>query len=359
MIAADDDPLVLTPPRRQFAFDAAVTGLAFLDGDIVAAGFGDGAVRFFASDNEPASAQAHRDGAVLALDVDLDRRSVLTGGDDGRLVQTTPTRDVTCLAEFRGQHIDVIAVSATAGLRAVAAGRQVALLDRDGKPLAATSDHPSTVTGLAFNPKGKRLAVSHYGGVTLWWTARLGQSPARLKWRGSHIGVTWSPDGSTVLTTMQECELHGWRLTDGEHMRMAGYATKVRAMDWLAKPLTLATSGADSVIAWSFTGAGPMGKPPVEIGRDIGRLVTSVAVNPVRPLVAAGFDDGQVALCGLVPPQGVVRLRAGDGGRISGLAWSRDGTQVAAGSDAGMVSHFDIAKAAPVTPSGRRCGRSP
>lgn len=45
---------------------------------------------------------------------------------------------------------------------------------------ARTSDHSSTVSGLAFNPKGKRLAVAHYGGVTLWWTATLGQTPNRL-----------------------------------------------------------------------------------------------------------------------------------------------------------------------------------
>jgi WD40 repeat protein len=243
-------------------------------------------------------------------------------------------------------------------LRAVGAGRQVALLDRHGKTLAATADHPSTVTGLAFNPKGKRLAASHYGGVTLWWTARLGQAPVRLKWRGSHIGVTWSPDGSTVLATMQECELHGWRLSDNEHMRMTGYATKVRAMAWLAKPLILATSGADCVIAWSFTGTGPMGKPPAEIGRDIGRLVSSVTVSPTQPRVAAGFDDGQVALCGLVPPHAVVRLRRADGARVSALAWSRDGRQVAAGTDAGIVSVFEIARAAPAAHAVRTSIRS-
>lgn len=359
MIAGEDDPLVLAPPRCSFTFDAAVTGLAFLDGDVLAAGFGDGTVRFFATEGQPAAAQPHRDGAaVLALEADLDGSGVLTGGDDGRFMRTTAAGDAACLAEFSGRQVDVVAVSATGGLRAAAAGRQVALLDRHGTTLAATSDHPSTVTGLAFNPKGKRLAVSHYGGVTLWWTARLGQAPVQLKWRGSHIGVTWSPDGSTVLTAMQECELHGWRLTDGEHMRMTGYATKVRAMGWLTKPLTLATSGADSVIAWSFTGAGPMGKPPVEIGRDIGRLVSSVAVSPRQPLVAAGFDDGQVALCGLVPPHAVVRLRRADGGRVSALAWSGDGLQVAAGTDAGLVSLFEIARAAPAAHAVRTSIRS-
>lgn len=132
----------------------------------------------------------------------------------------------------------------------MAGGREVRLLDRAGETVGASADHPSTVTGLAFNPKGKRLAVSHYGGATLRWTGKLDQGVTRLEWRGSHIGITWSPDGTTVLTTMQERELHGWRLTDHQTMSMAGYASKVRSMDWLRRPMILATSGGDCVTAW-------------------------------------------------------------------------------------------------------------
>ena len=42
-----------------------------------------------------------------------------------------------------------------------------------------------------------------------------------LEWKGSHIDVTWSPDGRFVVTSMQENALHGWRLRpDKGHMRM-------------------------------------------------------------------------------------------------------------------------------------------
>lgn len=109
------------------------------------------------------------------------------------------------------------------------AARFVSLI-RPAKRPPRPGDHPSTVTGLAFNPKGKRLAVSHYGGVTLRWTGKLDQGAAHLQWRGSHIGVTWSPDGTTVLTAMQERELHGLRLTDRHDMSMPGYAAKVRSI---------------------------------------------------------------------------------------------------------------------------------
>lgn len=204
-----------------------------------------------------------------------------------------------------------------------------------------TSDHPSAVTGLAFNPKGKRLAVAHYGGVSLWWASSLGRNVRRLDCKGSHIAVTWSPDGSTVMSSMQGNELHGWQLESGADMTMRGYSTKVRAMDWSTKPMTLLTSGADSVIAWKFSGGGPMGKPPTDIGRGIGRLVTAVAVRPRHPFVAAGFDDGQVAVCSTKDGP-IIRMRPGDSDRIAALAWSADGQWLACGSESGHVSVFDL-----------------
>jgi WD40 repeat protein len=169
----------------------------------------------------------------------------------------------------------------------------------------------------------------------------------KLEWRGSHIGITWSPDGTTVLTAMQERELRGWRLTDRQTMSMAGYAAKVRSMEWLRRPMILATSGGDCVTAWSFTGGGPMGKPPLEVGSGLGRFVTSVAVHPKTPIVAAGFDEGQVIVGALSRQEKVVRLRWPDWERVTALAWSRDGARLAAGTEAGAVSLFDLSKGLP------------
>lgn len=337
---------ILAPARHDLTFDAAVTGMAFLSGGVLAVACGDGGVRFVPPQGSPNSVQAHAKGAaVLTLAVDIDGVSVLTGGDDGRLIRTSVDGASTTLLEVSGRQIDTIAVSGVGGIRAVAFGKEIRLIDRAGVVTHGTADHPSTVTGLAFNPRGKRLAVSHYNGATLWWISTLGQSPKRLEWRGSHIGVCWSPDGSTVMTSMQEAALHGWRLTDGQHLQMTGYAAKVRSMDWLAKPMMLATAGGDCVTAWRFTGGGPIGKPPVEVGRGIGRLVTAVAVHPQRPLVAAGFDDGCLAICELVGER-TVRLQQGDRARIATLAWSGNGTWLASGSDDGAVSLFDLTRAA-------------
>jgi WD40 repeat protein len=121
---------------------------------------------------------------------------------------------------------------------------------RSGKGEEKSFDAPSTVGGLAFAPKGLRLAVAHYNGVTLWFP-NMAAKPEYLEWAGSHLGVVFSPDNKFLVTMMHEPALHGWRLADNRHMRMSGYPGRVRSMSWSAGGKALATSGADAVIMWA------------------------------------------------------------------------------------------------------------
>ena len=90
---------------------------------------------------------------------------------------------------------------------------------------------PSTAGGLAFAPKGLRLAVAHYNGVTLWFpkcAERAGH--ARMEGLAPRRAL-FSPDARFLITSMQEPTLHGWRLADRKDMRMSGYSARVRALD--------------------------------------------------------------------------------------------------------------------------------
>src|SRR5438105_880060 len=86
-----------------------------------------------------------------------------------------------------------------------------------------TIELPSSAGGLAFAPKGFRLAIAHYNGATLWFP-NAAAAPERVEWKGSHLAARFSPDGKFLVTAMQEPMLHAWRLADGRHMRMSGYA---------------------------------------------------------------------------------------------------------------------------------------
>jgi WD40 repeat protein len=139
--------------------------------------------------------------------------------------------------------------------------------------------------------------------------------------------VAISPDGTHVVTAMQENALHGWRLADGQHMRMSGYPSKTHFLSFTARGKWLATSGADAVVVWPFFGGGPMGKAPTELAGGDGVLVSAVACHPQHEVVAAGFADGLVLLAeigsGKVVP---VAAPPGNSFRVKSRAPSRTRT---------------------------------
>ena len=119
--------------------------------------------------------------------------------------------------------------------------------------------------------------------------------PTELHWDGAHTGITFSPDGNFLVTTMQENALHGWKLADSKHMRMTGYPAKVKSLSWSAKGKWLASSGAPAAIVWPFQGKdGPMGKAPLELGTRGNAMVTAVACHPSQDIAAIGYADGMV-----------------------------------------------------------------
>lgn len=336
MSAPEADFLLDTRGRAQ-DLGAWVVGIAFgREGRSCAFALGDGTVRLA---EDWRSVAAH-DGACLSVAPDC-KNGVITGGDDGRLMRIAPDGTATELAKFGSKWVDHVAAHES-GIRAAAVGKAVHLLDGKGAALKSLA-HPSTVSGIAFDAKGKRIAASHYNGASLWYVAAKEGTPRPLEWKGSHTGVLISPDGTHVVTSMQEATLHGWRLADGQHMRMAGYPSKTKSMGFTAKGRWLATAGADCVVLWPFFGGGPMGKAPTELAGGDGVFCTMVACHPGQEVVAAGFGDGLV-LIAEVSSGRVVPIAAPRGSAISALAWNDAGTQLAFGTENGFAGLVDLAK---------------
>ncbi|GGJ39055.1 WD40 repeat domain-containing protein [Neoroseomonas lacus] len=316
---------------------AWVIGVAFgREGRSCAFALGDGTVRLA----EGWQTVAAHDGACLSICADA-KDGVLTGGDDGRLMRIDPDGTASGVATYGSKWVDQVAAHES-GLRAAAVGKAVHILDGKGAALKSLA-HPSTVTGIAFDAKGKRIAASHYNGASLWFVGAKESSPRLLEWKGSHTGVTISPDGTHVVTTMQENTLHGWRLADGQHMRMAGYPSKTKSMAFTAKGRWLATAGADCVVLWPFFGGGPMGKAPTELAGGDGVICTTVACHPTQEVVAAGFDDGLV-LIAEVGSGRVVPVAAPRGSAVSALAWNGVGSHLAFGTEGGFAGLIDLSK---------------
>lgn len=204
-----------------------------------------------------------------------------------------------------------------------------------------TLEHPSSVTGIVFDAKGKRIAASHYNGASVWYTQPKSESVRPLEWKGSHTGIAIHPAGEALITSMQDNDLHGWRLSDGHNIRMSGYPTKVKSMSFSRTGKWLATSGADVVVLWPFFGGGPMGKPPTELPGMGGALCTRVAYNPEQDILAAGFADGSVIM---IEPesQRVLPVCLNGTSAISALAYSPDGCLLGFGTEDGLIGLVDL-----------------
>jgi WD40 repeat protein len=265
-----------------------------------------------------------------------DGQTLVAGGDDGRVTAIGADAVVHEIADEKGRWIDAVALRGQG--YAWSAGKHISARDEAGA--VRTFSAPSTVRGLAFQPKGYRLALTHYNGVSLWFPKVEGP-PQTLEWKGAHLDATFSPDGRFLVSTMQENALHGWRLVDSRNMRMTGYPGKTRSLSWSHDGAWLATSGAEAAIIWPFKDKdGPMGKAPRECGVRNAR-VTKVAFHPRALVVAIGYADGLVLLCRLMDAAEIL-IRPPGGGPVSALSWNADGARLLFGLENGEAGLLNL-----------------
>jgi WD40 repeat protein len=267
-------------------------------------------------------------GGILCVVSDGAR--LVMGGDDGKLVALDKKGEITLLAtDPKRRWIDNVALHPDAVAWSVGKTAFV----RSGKAEDKSFEVPSTVGGLAFAPKGLRLAIAHYNGVTLWFP-NMAANAEVLEWAGSHLGVVFSPDNKFLVTSMHEPALHGWRLADQRHMRMTGYPGRVRSMSWSAGGKALATSGADSVIMWPFASKdGPMGKEPAMFA-PLQARVSMVASHPKQDILAVGYSDGTVLMVRLNDGAEIL-VRKNGTAPVTALAWNAKGTLLAFAAEDG------------------------
>jgi len=279
------------------------------------------------------------DGALLSACVGF-ADDLLTGGDDGRIAAIDAQGAVRTLAAFQGKWISALAAHRSAKLAAASLGKEVAILNADGERHRFA--HEATVEGVAFEPNGRRIAAAHYGGATISFAASPDSRRKALAWSGAHLSAVWSPDAKFVVTTMQEQALHGWRLQDAQHFRMAGYPAKIRALSFSADGKWLASAGAQEVVLWPFAGPnGPIGSNATVAG-ELAAPCTAVACHPQRGVLAAGGADGELALMSLAGGARALLLDAPHGARVTALAWSSDGARLAFGAESGRCGVMDV-----------------
>lgn len=325
---------------RQWQWPAYVLSAGFDASNNLAFALSDGSLHLLpaGSQQPPERIEVH-DGMTLSL-AGAPGEGFLSGGDDGRFVRIAVDGTLSELAAFPGRWVDHVASHAN-GVLACSEGKRLHLYAEGRDEIVRV--FPSTVGGTGFSPDGHRIAVAHYGGVTLCSTRSAGATPVPLKCPGSHLSVTWSPNARFVLSAMQEDCIHGWRLEDKNDFFMSGYGTKVKSWSWFHGGHYLVTSGSNCAPCWPFKGRkGPQGRTPATPGNSNSAMVTAVAGDPKRPVLGIGYDDGQVTVADVQNGQEAIVKPPGDGA-ITTMAWSPNGAWFAFGTEKGFAGLLPVA----------------
>ena len=324
----------VTDRVRPVEIGAPVTSAYFLK-ERAAFVCGEEKVALVSQQSEITNVEVHGGGILCAVS---DGERIVTGGDDGKVVALDAKGEVAVLAtDPKRRWIDNVAVH-NDGTIAWSAGKAAYVKSPKGEEKSL--EVPSTVGGLAFAPKGLRLAIAHYNGATLWFP-NMAATAEFLPWAGSHLAVMFSPDNKFLVTAMHEPALHGWRVVDNRHMRMTGYPGRVKSMSWSADGKFLATSGADAVIMWPFASKdGPMGKEPAMLAPMQAR-VAAVACHPKQGVLAAGYSDGTILMVRLEDGAEIL-VRRNATPAVSALAWNAKGTLLAFADEEGNAGLLEL-----------------
>ena len=195
------------------------------------------------------------------------------------------------------------------------------------------------IAALAWRARSSELATVGNGG------ARIHRLEPQLQtgeypWQGACLTASWSPDGRVLASGMQDGSVHFWNVAAQTQSQMRGYGTKVALTSWSANSRLLATAADQQIIVWDFSGAGPEGSEPLQLGAHTARL-TQLAFQPHGPLLAAGARDHRLTLWRMSQPQQPIDADL-LGDEVALLRWSGDGTRLAAADRSGVLSVYAL-----------------
>jgi WD40 repeat protein len=230
---------------------------------------------------------------LLGLAASPDGTRVAVGG--GEQVSLWNLTDGCLLARHAARWSAALAWTARSDRIAVGDGRQVRVLDRNGRHCWAAQPLPSTVAGLAWLRRdGRRITAAAYQGVTILEPAAdrvVGHLPAP----GSIAGLAVAPNGRWVVGGSQDATLHGWKIPDGDDFRMSGFPTTVSRLAFAPDGRWMACDGGDTVAFWDFSHPGPTGREAV-LGQGHRATVAALTWAESGRRLATGDAAGDIAV---------------------------------------------------------------
>jgi WD40 repeat protein len=222
--------------------------------------------------------------------------------------------------------------------------------------VAVRFEEPHGAMALAFSPDGAQLASASMSGTVRIWDAGTGRLIRSLRdYHGWVNGLAFSPDGKALALAGADCQtVHVWEVATGRDLRpLRGHQGDVNAVAFSPDGRTLASGGGDrqdgdtAIRMWDAHS----GRELRVLEGHAGRVHCLAFSFDGRTLVSGGEREDEVRLWDVATGACVRRLRraapaADDNNsadrRVSALAFSADGRLLAAGLDEGAVAIWDV-----------------